>query len=323
MLIVIEGPDCGGKTTLTHQLLLAHGGPGHREHAGPPADPPPCAFTEYESALDEPGLRARIADPRYLVVMDRWHVGEAVYGPLWRGTSRLDAAGLLHVEHALTAVGAVRVACLPPYPALRARFLDRGDDLTKLDELPQIHAEYAAHAQRFGHWVVDGTEDRERLLGALLSLARVNARQAAAVQLTTNRTYVGPLVQPRALLVGDERNAGPRPDLRRPFTPVNGSGCSRWLWDAVLATGEHNAVGAVNSNEPNVDLRALWAELSFPNLVALGGKASQRLGVLGLGHRTVHHPQFAKRFQNKRFNEYVASLTGAIHAETEERVGAH
>lgn len=322
MLIVLEGPDCGGKTTLARELLAAHGGPGHREHAGPPADPPPCAFTEYESALDEPGLRARIADPGYLVVMDRWHVGEAVYGPLWRGRSRLDAAGLLHVENSLLGFGAVRVACLPSYSALQIRFLSRGDDRTQVSELPWIHAEYAAHARRFGYQIVDGTEERALLVADLLAGAVGAARRAALVQRAASRTYVGPFVHPRALLVGDERNAGPRPDLRRPFTPVNGLGCSRWLWDAVLATGEHRAVGAVNSNEPGVDLRWLWAELSFPNLVALGGRASRRLTALGLGHRTIYHPQFAKRFKNKRFDEYVASLTAAIHVEREAPVGA-
>lgn len=316
MLITIEGPDCGGKSTLTRQLIEAarrRGWTGDRVHKGPPA-PDADAFTEYETALDVEPLRGLIDADHHVVVMDRWHVGEAIYGPLWRGRSRLTTAGLAHVEGALDAVGAIRVMCLPPYHELQARFFTRGDDLTKLDELPIIHAAYQNHAGLFDYAVVTGSEDRNRVVGGLLDLAWQRHVRAQYVLAQGKRTYVGPL-WPSYLLVGDERNAGPRPDLTRPFTPVNGAGCSGWLWDAVIATGYYGEVGLVNSSEAGVDVRQLWRELDEPRVIALGGKASARLHEAGVRHRLVFHPQYARRFQHKDFDGYVAALKEAMHGD--------
>lgn len=316
MLITIEGPDCGGKSTLTRQLIEAaarRGWTGHREHKGPP-QPDVDPFQEYESALDVDPLRGRIDGATDLVVMDRWHVGESIYGPIWRGGSRLSVAGLAHVEASLDALGAIRVMCLPPYPELQRRFLSRGDDLTKLEELPYIHGAYQRHAELFDYVVITGAEDRQTAVRGLLDLAWNRHVRAQYVNTYSQRTYVGQL-WPTALLVGDERNAGPRPDLRRPFTPVNGAGCSTWLWDAVLATGYHTEVGLVNAHEAGVDLAKLWRELDEPRVVALGNRASHQLRLVGVEHATVRHPQYARRFEHKDFNGYVTSLKEAMHAD--------
>lgn len=316
MLITIEGPDCGGKSTLTQQLLDAaetRDWAGLRVHKGPPA-PDADPFTEYETALDVEPLSGIIDADDRLVVMDRWHLGEAVYGPLWRGTSRLSAAGVTHVEAALDALGAVRVMCLPSYPELQRRFLKRGDDLTKLEELPSIHAAYLRFAEHLDYIVLTGAEDRQLSVRGLLEVARNRTRRAERVRALSRRTYVGPL-WPSFLLVGDERNAGPRPDLTRPFTPVNGAGCSHWLWKAVIETGCHTEVGVVNSNEADVDVRQLWRELDEPRVVALGNLACRRLDLAGVVHSTIYHPQYAKRFQHKNFDGYVASLKEALHGD--------
>lgn len=313
MLITIEGPDCGGKSTLTQQLITAagyRGWLGHRVHKGPPA-PDADPFREYESVLDADPLVELIDSKLDVVVMDRWHVGEAIYGPLWRGKSRLSVAGLAHVEAALDALGAIRVMCLPSYPELQRRFLSRGDDLTKLEELPYIHAAYERHAELFDYTVLTGAEDRQRAVGTLLDIARNRHRRTQWVDLHGQRTYLGNL-WPTALLVGDERNARPRPDLTRPFTPVNAAGCSQWLWDAVIEAGLHLEVGLINAHEPNVSLRELWRALDEPRVVALGNRADNTLTLAGLDHVTVRHPQFARRFQHQDFAGYVTSLKGAI-----------
>jgi hypothetical protein len=316
LLITIEGPDCGGKSTLTEQLIEAarqRGWTGHRVHKGPPA-PDVDPFTEYESALDVEPQRGLIDADHHLVVMDRWHLGEAVYGPIWRGGSRLSGAGVSHVEAALDALGAVRVMCLPAFHELQARFLTCGDDLTKLDELPYIHGAYERFADHLDYIVITGTEDRRVALRGLLDVAWNRHVRALNVTHRGQRTYVGPL-WPNFLLVGDERNHRPRPDLTRPFTPVNGAGCSQWLWEAIIETGYHTEVGLVNSNETDVDIRQLWRELDEPSVIALGSKASARLTMAGINHRTVQHPQYAKRFRHKDFDGYVASLKEAMHGD--------
>jgi len=316
VLITIEGPDCGGKSTLTRQLIDAatrRGWHGHRIHKGPP-DPDTDPFVEYESALDVEPLRNLIDADHHLVVMDRWHLGEAVYGPLWRGVSRLSPAGLSHVEAALDALGAVRVMCLPTYPELQTRFLTRGDDLTKLEELPYIHGAYQRLADHLDYVVITGSEDRQIALRGLLDLAWNRHARAQRVTVPSQRTYVGQL-WPTALLVGDERNARPRPDLTRPFTPATAAGCSKWLWDAVIEAKLHAEVGIVNAHEPGVDLRKLWEELDQPRVVALGNRACRQLDLAGVTHTMVRHPQYAKRFQHKNFDGYVESLREAMRGD--------
>ncbi len=324
MLIVLEGPDGGGKTSLADALDHRWRGSAagtrrlvtHRVKTGPPTSLDVCPFTEYETALDAEPLGAYLRSDRALVLGDRWHAGEMVYGPLLRGHSRLTPAGMLHVELTLTGAGAVKVMCLPPLTEVQRWFATRGDDLVNARHLPALWAWYQAHAQLFGYQVVTGTEPTPALLDELIYLAEVNAAAADLVRSSAAGTYVGRL-RPRALLCGDVRNAGPRArlDLTRPFTPTNANGSSEWLLDAVLTANLPGEVGLVNTGEPGVDLSTLWEVLGRPRLVALGGNADRRLTDLDLKHVKIPHPQWAKRFATKDFGGYVQQLEEAVRGD--------
>lgn len=311
MLILLEGPDCGGKTTLADQLAAhfraASPYPTRLEvlHAGPPA-PGVSPFDEYELALDEPDRLARILDVDGLVVLDRWHAGEAVYGPLLRGRSRLTDAGLYHVELALDALGAVKVACLPPLTVLHERLRRRGDPVIGPGHLPTLHAFYSRLAVEHGYALSTVPAD-------LLGFARDRTYLRRVLRGHDQGTYLGSLT-PRALLVGDVRNPNGPAQYRRAFTPLHRGGSPTWLLDALLASGYHREVGVVNAHEPNVDHPALWRRLRQPRLVALGQRAHAHLRSLGLTPAaTVYHPQFSKRFQNSKFESYVDALREAIN----------
>lgn len=83
MMIVLEGGDKTGKTTLAKALVKVYG--LRYLHFGPPG---PNAMKEYTEALQA------IKQP---TVCDRFFVGELVYGPMLRGTEprRKDITSLL------------------------------------------------------------------------------------------------------------------------------------------------------------------------------------------------------------------------------------
>ena len=312
MLVVLEGPDGGGKSTLATRLanhVVSQGKTAFITHVGPPLDLARCPFDEYETELDSLPMAEAIRSTKVMVIMDRWHLGEYVYGPVYRGGSRYTEAGVYHTELALQAKGAVRVMCLPSYPETERRFLGRGDDLIDVADLEELWTRYHGLLHRFGYWQVTGSEDVGDLVRTLYREAMASTERMFSPALWSGGTYIGSN-RPDVLFVGDERGNGPkgRPDLRRPFTPTLRGSSSEYLLSSLLTAGLRDRVGIVNSREERVDLASLWKSLLHPPVVALGNKASDRLTAIGLQHRKVYHPQYMRRFRHGDRFEYAQQL---------------
>lgn len=113
MIVIIEGPDGSGKTTLAKKVVELTG--AEYIHAKKPVRHP---LVEYTAPL-EPGKD---------YVLDRWHVGEMVYGPIHRGGSGLTQEQFWAVEQYLDDLGAVIVHCTGPTMDLVARLRERGEE---------------------------------------------------------------------------------------------------------------------------------------------------------------------------------------------------
>lgn len=111
--IIIEGPDGAGKTTLAKQLC-SEAGYAYR-HEGPP----PASATALQHYA---GILASLTEP---TLLDRFHLGELVYGPVVRGGSGLspDAMGQLH--QTLFELNVQVILCLPPFNVAWANWLNR------------------------------------------------------------------------------------------------------------------------------------------------------------------------------------------------------
>ncbi len=136
MITIIEGPDGAGKTTLLEALRYRwldtighHQGPYRHDVIGE-------TLAAVSSALS---LSSH-------VVCDRLHLGERIYGPVFRSHDMLGDLGQEVLERALLEVmgGVVQIICLPPYeshvkPAWLAReqveMLDSTDQLERVYEL--------------------------------------------------------------------------------------------------------------------------------------------------------------------------------------------
>lgn len=119
MIVIFEGPDGSGKTTLAREVADKTG--ATYIHAQAPERHP---LVEYTAPLD----------PNEDYVLDRWHWGEMVYGPLFRGESGLTTEQFWAVEQYLDDLGAVVVLCNGPASDLASRIRERGTD----EEAPNL-----------------------------------------------------------------------------------------------------------------------------------------------------------------------------------------
>jgi hypothetical protein len=315
-LILLEAVDGGGKSTLADRLVdtftfLTEDDPNPptviKVHKGKPT-PGLDAFQEYELPLERFDLRDLVLSKRDLLIMDRWHAGEQVYGNIYRGHSRLDDAGMLHVEMMLTALGAVKVLAQPAeVDIVKMRLRTRGEDFLQPQHVDQVHSWYENHRKRYGYVRAGDTTPSE-----LLRTAWDRALGDDPAPPLNWSGYVGSR-HPRVLLVGDQRNDGPRSRLEFPraFTPWDNAGSALYLMKTLLLTRAHLDVGIVNANEPDVDVTLIEKIEPKPAVVALGRLASKTLTDAGVEHEAVPHPQFVRRFRNRQMGWYAQEIKEA------------
>lgn len=137
MIVVLEGPDFAGKSTVAEALARQFG--GSIVANGPP--PPDVILRDHY--LDQV-YAAALAD--HLIIFDRLHVGELIYGPIYRGASQLSEDDVMSIEHALNAVDALKVHVDASDDVLLERLHGpRGDDMVRDDDqLLSIAHQYRA-----------------------------------------------------------------------------------------------------------------------------------------------------------------------------------
>jgi thymidylate kinase len=139
-MIIIEGVDGSGKSTLAQKLAEASPLPVRMEHRGVP-----------EKSIEDEYLAPllKVGDDE-LVIADRWHVGETIYGPLYRGNSELLNRPSLNrvIEGVLDDIGTVRVILSPPLRTVKKRLKDRGEDYLLPEHVKLVHGQYEAYANK-------------------------------------------------------------------------------------------------------------------------------------------------------------------------------
>lgn len=133
MIIIIEGPDGSGKTSLANQLSRQTGYPIiHRSS--------PKTEEEKKQMLAEYLLTIK---SNKNVIFDRCWYSEMVYGPVMRDDSVISFPGMYELERMLAKTGAIVIYCTGPEPALWMRCTKRGEDyITCRDDFKEIHARY-------------------------------------------------------------------------------------------------------------------------------------------------------------------------------------
>jgi hypothetical protein len=309
VLIIIEGVDGVGKTTLANklrdQLLTEYGGDVTMRKCGPLRRDP---LEEY--VLD---IEPYHASMEQHIIYDRHYVGELVYGPIYRGASRIDAAMRRYIELVLQARGAVLVVMHP------GEGWQTHDTSRRVPSFDVNGTEAALHdrARRAANMFLVATEERPSGASALHpwhlydfaddddAAAIINGavgRTNIAMESTSRFSMIGNSTDfCTYLLLGDTR--GPKQlsvDFTSCFVPYpNTSGY--YLIRAIPE--EFDGTYAV-TNASEVNVGKLWNRLGRPETVALGSKPAAFANLAGVPHGRVPHPQYVRRFHHHKIEEY-------------------
>jgi thymidylate kinase len=106
MIIILEGPDGSGKTTLAQKLQDLYNLDYHHEGPTPNVD---SVLQYYIDTFDNITKNDNI-------VIDRFALGECVYGPTLRGKDQLKLNGWYAFQHHLSGLHKAihQFVCLPP-----------------------------------------------------------------------------------------------------------------------------------------------------------------------------------------------------------------
>lgn len=304
MIVILEGPDGGGKTTLANYLVAHHSLHYHHEGVSPANVPPLVHYGDTLEGWRRSGAR---------VVADRFALGERVYGPLLRGVDRFGDDGWCVFNRLLRACGVVRVLCLPPFERCRAAWSSGRDELIRDEEL--FSKTYRAWATLKMICEVDLAYDFTQVsLGSIAeSIGRV-AREK-------RRLPFPAIGNPDAsyLLVGDVGNGkqpGPSGELAFFGTDESSGYLTRVLRAAEIPEQDVILMNSAYRNGSTWNLRQGW--ILQKKVVALGQNAATRLTLDNVSHETIPHPQYWRRFRHHDVVSYAQRLRRACGLVADE-----
>jgi thymidylate kinase len=310
MLIIAEGPDGSGKSTLCELLeeLLPLG--TVRYHATSPK-PEQHPLDLYENPLE--WYRPCVGQH---VVCDRWHVGEYIYPRVMDRVTKLEDVTRWHIERYLESRGALTVYCTNDPDELVRRATSRGEDFVNEEQLREV-------AHLYNEWW-DTSADPSGYVPVMnptkhtaeLVLAVAGRIESSVAHLVPHQSYIGPR-RPSLLLIGERReflDSPTRPPAFRPYPSESG----HWLLTTLLEDQvllPPTSYGLANAYEE--DLQRLWSSLGMPRTVALGRLADEELSAAHVPHGSIPHPQYARRFHHRERQWYRELLIRAAYNREE------
>jgi hypothetical protein len=297
MIIVIEGPDGAGKTTLAKQL--AHDLKLDYHHEGPP--PKGLAPWDHYGRILEDARR----DKKDLVI-DRFAYGERVYGPILRSKDTLGHTGWKLMVRLMRACGVVTVYCLPEYEVCYQSWASGRAELVRDEQKFKlsydIWLDHIKSQTDYSGIIYDYTNWR---YSEFFHFLRRHALKDSPKPLP-----LGVIGEPTAkyLFVGDI-GSNPSAYVDLPFWSDTGS--SDYLNDALIVAGfTEREIALLNSRRHDGQYQQIPQDKVWYT-VALGNNASRELTKREIMHRTVPHPQYWKRFHHADIQGYANKLKAA------------
>lgn len=298
MLIILEGPDGSGKSSLAARLMTALAVKYPTDsvellHRGPPSAHP---LDEYVTPLleYEPGTGRHI-------VCDRWHLGELVYPKILGRLTKMTQAVFRYVEAFLRSRGALTHVMETDLEECLKRCADRGETFVTGDQLIDVHAAFVDVALSSVTAEVVSHETPDCII------ANARRLEGYAQHLAPFITPVGH-PHPGVLMFGDERVCTGQPCHHKtvkhsmfgpafmPYPATSGQ----------YLLGAWHSANALYANACDVDDPVrLWQAVGSPQrVIALGSRAHQALIHSDIPHDAVPHPQYVRRFHHGAYAEY-------------------
>lgn len=124
MFIILEGENKCGKTSLAKRLHNLTG--WEIIHFGQPKKEPYIEYVEFLLNRKEPAI------------LDRFYLGEKVYGPLWRGKSELNEWQTRMIEMLLMARNSLNIYCETDEKTIIENFKKEQEEFAKAEQIPDI-----------------------------------------------------------------------------------------------------------------------------------------------------------------------------------------
>jgi thymidylate kinase len=304
-LIIFEGPDCAGKTTLMREFKNSMLDTTEVHHG-----PYPRLSAAHLPRYYVDGMMPLLHQYENML-MDRSWLSEAIYGAVFRGgVNRIGTEARRHLERIAMRHGAVVVLCLPPWEKVKEQWLKRknadseAEYLDKIEQLEQVYKGYAELRTELPVVRYDYTLHGNQLTQLKDEVAR------AAMRLHKTVGTVGNL-DAKVILVGDKPSDHTDQDvmMQWPFCSFSTKGSSRWLTSLLDDHGiRESDLLWVNASSGLYQIKDLYAR----TVIALGQTASQSLQGPQIPHLVVKHPQAHKRFHSSEPYELMDLITASL-----------
>lgn len=295
MIVILEGPDGGGKTTIAEELKKTK--PGTRViHHGAYAGQDKI-FVYYLASLLYAHRR-----PHLNVIFDRSWLSEAPYGRVMRGGQ--DRLGSLKrvLERIALGLGAIVVNCLPSPEVLKNTYAKRSSTEYPDSErkLMQVRHEYAQLRTELPMILFD--RGRQTFTALLTEIVRQTY--------TNGGPGIGSWKPGVTLMVGEQLGASHTRGWPSNWAFCGSAGCSPWFAAELdrLRVSERTLywVNALDSRSRPTSFDFVEG-LKPSRIIALGKVASSVLD--DIPHIEIEHPQHHKRFH---FNDRWVELEEAL-----------
>lgn len=297
MLIIIEGADKTGKTTLAKEISSCLGFKYH--HFGVPGPDPASDYAKFLINMKEP------------TVCDRFFYGEMVYGPLLRGKSVIKPLERMVIERLCRMRNALLIHANTPLALVSERLRVMGDDMITQEQNEKAYEAFNSVLSDSSLPVLSFSSvydnSAERFIINKLDVMAYNMLNKA-IEAAKVITGVGTVDRPTVVLVGEKLNI----NQTWMCVPFDRGPSSEFLNECIIRAGINESelyiVNADTLTKAEVDFLYLNSAVKF---VALGSKASIKLSEYEVQHVAIPHPQYWKRFHYTRKNEYIKMLVVA------------
>lgn len=326
-IIVVEGPDCAGKSTACQHLVQEAQRLGLR--------------TRYVHQVKRQNVWAyhyrllhlmdRWSRAGDFVVVDRWWPSESAYGRAYRGGSKMPLAAR-GLDRVALSLGVTYVKCLPPlevcvdaHRELRPHRADELDGVRRVwgyyrdwgsALLPPDSMDYLDHcSSRSGRRedIIDYDRTKPEALEELTWRVFHDLKTTGFSRLSHACV---PMRSTRAMVMGEVRNPNKIARSGQGWPFVDSDHCSIYLAEALTVAGLYEAdFSWMNALDPGSEallqrLREVEPDAKF---VALGGIAEATAHEFGFEDvRRLPHPSWAHRWGQMPVREYADLLREAV-----------
>jgi gluconate kinase len=292
MIICLEGVDGAGKSTLA-AALVKEINKQYPDDTVTYLHASQLQTSVYE-AYYEP-LRDYVPGSGQHFILDRWHLGEEIYGPLYRKQSAFSRDSFVWIEMFLGSIGVRLWNITQPLEVLQERLKERGEDFLQEEHIQSVleaFKEKSKESALFAGQIAPNLENVYELAEHLILDAEFAEMRAKTILNSGLTSYIGhTFSDPRTLLVVDNKgaNKGFHPERSQDAKLVYNSLRDEFVKDF-----------AVVSSRSKEKLQKFLSELYVTGIIAYDESVSKRLDEMGIKHVKFDAPDpDDKRFATK------------------------